>query len=87
MENTTLLEMINVAVENEEIIEFESEEEALDYFIRYDYQNFKTVEDMKQYQDEYGFGLNGKWYHINYEEVLEELKENGYTEWLTRKEK
>lgn len=55
----------------EMILEFESPEECMKYFNTYDYQNFKTVEEMKQYQAEYGFGVGAKWYHINVEEALD----------------
>lgn len=61
-------------VDEELILEFDSEEEAMEYFNIYDYQNFKSVDEMKEYQGEYGFGFNGKWYHINYDDVLEELR-------------
>lgn len=55
----------------EMIVEFESEEECKDYFNTYDGQNFETVADMKKYQGAYGFGLDGKWYHISFEEALD----------------
>ncbi len=57
---------------NEEmILEFESADECMNYFNLYDGQDFKNVEEMKKYQDEYGFGLNGKWYHISFDEALD----------------
>lgn len=55
----------------EMIMEFESAEECRVYFNTYDGQDFETVADMKQYQGEYGFGLDGKWYHINFDEALD----------------
>jgi hypothetical protein len=67
-------ETIKQYVEDDLILEFDSAEEALNYFNTYDYQKFETVEEMKAYQGEYGFGFNGKWYHINYEYVMEEFK-------------
>lgn len=56
---------------DEMILEFESAEECRVYFNTYDGQNFETVADMKKYQGEYGFGLDGKWYHISFDEALD----------------
>lgn len=56
------------------IMEFESPEECRVYFNTYDYQHFNTVDEMKQYQGEYGFGVGEKWYHINFEEALDVRK-------------
>lgn len=53
------------------ILEFESDEECMNYFNIYDYQNFKSVEEMKIYQDEYGFNWGKKRYHIDFEEALD----------------
>lgn len=61
------------------ILEFESPEECMNYFNTYDYQNFKTVEEMKQYQAEYGFGVGEKWYHINFDEALDVHEYIGWT--------
>lgn len=79
---TSLLEQkINEYIADEQIMEFETIEDARQYFNIYDYQNFKTVEELKEYQDEFGFGMNGKWYHIDYLDVLDDLKKLGYTTW------
>lgn len=58
-------------LENDMILEFNSDEECMDYFNTYDYQNFKTIEEMKKYQDRYGFNIGAKRYHINYDEALD----------------
>lgn len=60
-------------LKEEMIIEFNSEKECMDYFNLYDGQNFKSVEEMKEYQGVYGFGLDGKWYHISFDEALDVL--------------
>ena len=65
------IDKLNEYMEEEMIIEFESAEECMHYFNTYDFQNFKTVEEMKQYQDIYGFGHKGKWYQIDFDEALD----------------
>lgn len=57
------------------IMEFHSDKECMQYFNTYDSQKFETVEEMKEYQGEYGFGLDGKWYHISFDEALDVWKE------------
>ena len=68
---------ISAYVEMEYLLEFDTPEDCMKYFNTYDCQNFKTVEEMKEYQDKYGFGYNGKWYHINIEEALDILDNLG----------
>lgn len=58
-------------LEEDMILEFASAEECMEYFNTYDGQNFQTVDDMKAYQVQYGFGLDGKWYHICFDEALD----------------
>lgn len=58
-------------LEDEMIMEFSSAEECMEYFNTYDGQNFKSVDEMKAYQVQYGFGLDGKWYHISFDEALD----------------
>ena len=53
------------------IMEFASAEECMEYFNTYDDQNFQSVDEMKAYQIHYGFGLEGKWYHISFDEALD----------------
>ena len=55
----------------EMITEFESDVECMRHFNVYDYQSFQNVDEMKAYQGEYGFGLDGKWYHIDFDEALD----------------
>ena len=55
----------------EMIIEFDSPEECMEFFNACDGQNFKSVAEMKEYQGEYGFGLDGKWYHVDFDEALD----------------
>ena len=64
-------EKLKEYLENELIMEFTSPEECRQYFNTYDGQHFQTVEEMKLYQDPYGFGLDGKWYHISFDEALD----------------
>lgn len=61
----------NYYLEQEIIIEFNSDEECLNFFNTYDYQNFKSVDEMKEYQGIYGFNIGCKRYHINYTEALD----------------
>ncbi len=65
------VEKLKAYIENDMITEFDSAEECLEYFNTYDFQNFQSVEELKRYQDKYGFGYGGKWYHINYDEALD----------------
>ncbi|MBQ8248127.1 MAG: hypothetical protein IJZ42_13445 [Lachnospiraceae bacterium] len=58
-------------LKEEMILEFNSEKECMDYFNLYDGQNFKSTKEMKEYQGMYGFGLDGKWYHISFDEALD----------------
>lgn len=55
----------------DKIMEFNSDEECMDYFNTYDYQNFKSVEEMKIYQGKYGFNIVEKRYHVNCDEALD----------------
>ena len=57
------------------ILEFSSAEECMEYFNTYDSQNFKSVDEMKTFQGKYGFGHEGKWYHISFDEALDVQKE------------
>ena len=75
MEN--IREKIKSYVEREFLLEFNTPEECMKYFNTYDYQDFKTVEEMKEYQGKYGFSYNGKWYHINIEDALDILDDLG----------
>ena len=71
------LKKLNECLANEEILEFESDEECIDYFNTYDYQDFKSVEEMKDYQGEYGFNIGKRRYHINTENALSVWIKNG----------
>ena len=57
------------------IIEFDSPQDCMDYFNKYDGKHFKSVDEMKACQDKYGFDLNGKWYHISFDEALDVWKD------------
>ncbi len=59
------LEKLNYYLKNGEILEFESDEECLDYFNIYDHQSFKTVDELRRYQGKYGFSIGKRRYHIN----------------------
>lgn len=58
-------------IKEEKIMEFDSDIECMNWFNDYDFQNFKTIEDMKMYQDEFGFNIGEKRYHILVEEALD----------------
>lgn len=70
-------EKLKQYLQEEKILEFDSAKECMEYFNVYDYQNFQTVEEMKEYQGEYGFGIGEKWYHIDFEEALDVREELG----------
>lgn len=75
MRKEKLLEKLKIYEEAETIMVFDSLEDARNYYNIYDYQNFKSIEEMKAYIAEYGFELDGKWYHINYEFAVKEIQE------------
>lgn len=58
------MEKLMQYIADEAIMEFESDEKCMEYFNTYDYQDFATVEEMKEYQDKYGFNIGKKRYHI-----------------------
>lgn len=64
------IEKLNEYLKTEDILEFDSDEECMEYFNTYDYQNLKSVEEMKSFQGEYGFNIGNKRYHINTENAL-----------------
>lgn len=68
---TVNLKKLAYYLKEEMIIEFENAQAALEYFNTYDYQNLKTIEELKALQGDYGFGYGGKWYHINFDEALD----------------
>lgn len=65
------IEKLNEYLKNEEILEFDSDEECMNYFNTYDYQSLKSVEEMKSFQGKYGFNIGKKRYHINTENALD----------------
>lgn len=65
------IEKLNEYITSEEILEFDSDEECMEYFNTYDYQDLKSVEEMKSFQGKYGFNIGKKRYHINTEEALD----------------
>lgn len=58
-------------VNNAMIMEFNSPEECRQYFNTYDGQSLSSVDEMMSFQGKYGFGQNGKWYHISFDEALD----------------
>lgn len=85
MSKAKLLAKLKIYEEAETIMVFDSLEDARNYYNTYDYQNFSSIEEMKTYVDEYGFELDGNWYHINYEFALKEIHEllKAYEEHIT----
>lgn len=65
------LDKLQYYVENNLVTRFDSEQEALEYFNTYDYQNFKTIDDMLYYEGHYGLTIDGVHYHIDYDEALD----------------
>ena len=65
------IEKLNEYLRTEEILEFDSDEECMEYFNTYDYQELKSVEEMKSFQGKYGFNIGKKRYHINTEDALD----------------
>lgn len=65
------IEKLNEYLKSEEILEFDSDEECMEYFNTYNYQELKSVEEMKSFQGEYGFNIGKKRYHINTENALD----------------
>lgn len=65
------IEKLNEYLKSEEILEFDSDEECMEYFNTYGYQKLKSVEEMKSYNGEYGFNIGKKRYHINTENALD----------------
>lgn len=65
------IEKLNEYLKSEEILEFDSDEECMEYFNTYDYQDLKSVEEMKSFQGKYGFNIGKKRYHINTENALD----------------
>lgn len=65
------IEKLNKYLNTEEVLEFDSDKECIEYFNTYDYQDLKTVEEMKSFQGKYGFNIGKKRYHINTENALD----------------
>ena len=53
------------------ILEFVSAEECMEHFNEHDYQDFKSVEEMKKYMGRYQFSYKGHYFHINVDEVFD----------------
>lgn len=58
-----------------DILEFESDQKCLEYFNIYDYQNLKSIEEMKVFQGKYGFNIGNKRYHIEKDSALDVYEE------------
>lgn len=69
------MEKLNNYLKSEEILEFNSDEECMNYFNTYDYQSLKSVEEMKSFQGKYGFNIGERRYHINTENALDVLED------------
>ena len=74
------IEKLNEYIKSEEILEFDSDEECMEYFNTYDYQNFRSVEEMKAFQGKYGFNIGKKRYHINTEKALDVLEDSYFSD-------
>ena len=74
------IEKLNEYLKSEEILEFNSDEECLEYFNTYDYQNLKSVEEMKTFQGKYGFNVGKKRHHINTENALDVLEDSYFSD-------
>ena len=65
------VEKLNEYLKTEDVLEFNSDKECMEYFNTYDCQNLKSVEEMKSFQGKYGFNIGKKRYHINTENALD----------------
>ena len=65
------IEKLNEYLKTEEVLEFNSNEECMEYFNTYDYQELRSVKEMKSFQGKYGFNIGKKRYHINTENALD----------------
>lgn len=74
------IEKLNKYLINGEILEFNSDEECMEYFNTYDYQELKSVEEMKSLQGEYGFNIGKRRYHINTEDALDVLEDSYFSD-------
>lgn len=74
------IEKLNEYLKTEEILEFDSDEECMEYFNTYDYQELKSVEEMKSFQGKYGFNIGKKRYHINTEDALDVLEDSYFSD-------
>lgn len=66
--NEKLLEQY---VSEDMILEFSSPEECMNYLNTYSGMQFQSIEEMKDVQKEYGFGIDDKWYHISFQKALD----------------
>ena len=57
------------------LLEFNSLEETREYFNVYDYQAFKTNDDLLEYCDTYLFKYKNKYYFIEYDEARADLED------------
>lgn len=68
-------------ISTEDILEFNSDQECMDFFNIYDYQNLKSVKEMKIFQGKYGFNIGNKRYHIARDLALDVYEDySGFTE-------
>lgn len=74
------IEKLNEYLKTEDILEFDSDEECMEYFNAYDYQNLKSIEEMKSFQGKYGFNIGKKRYHINTENALDVLEDSYFSD-------
>lgn len=65
--------VIEQLVKEDYLDEFNSLEEAREYFNVYDYQDFKTIDELLEYCDTYLFKYKNKYYFINYDEARKDL--------------
>ena len=56
------------------IIEFKNDQECLEYFNTYDFQNYQSIDEMKEDHIYYGFNVGEKRYFINFEEGFDVYK-------------
>ena len=56
---------------DEMILEFSSPEACMKYLNAFDGKQFQTIDEMKEFQGDYGFGREDKWYHISFQEALD----------------
>ena len=69
--NPINLEKLCAYLQEDKILEFDSDKDCMAYFKRYDYKALDSVEELNEYQGNYGFNIFEKRYHVLYDDALD----------------